>query len=82
VGVPVGLAITALALCLNPSFTFGQRAAVSVIELCLFAYLLFEAASTHEELGVLRHELSRDNSEITNLKKPVRAEIPTASEST
>jgi hypothetical protein len=35
----------------------------------------------HEELGVLRHELLRDNAEVASLKKPVRAEIPNASES-
>jgi len=78
-GVPVGFAITALALWRTPSITFGQRTAVTVIGLCLFAYLLFEAASTHEELGVLRHELLRDNAEMTSFKKPVRAEIPSAS---
>jgi hypothetical protein len=80
-GVPVGFAITALGLWLNSSISFGPRAAVSLIGLCLFAYLLFEAASTHEELGVLRHELLRDNSEIADFKKPVLAEIPNASES-
>jgi hypothetical protein len=80
-GVPVGFAITALALWLNQSITFGQRAAVSIIGLCLFAYLLFEADSTHDELGVLRHELLRDNAEMTTCRKPVRAEIPSASES-
>ena len=60
----MGFAITALALWLNPSITFGQRRAVTVIGLCLFAYLPFEAASTREALGVLRHELLRDNAEL------------------
>jgi hypothetical protein len=56
-GVPVGFAITAPTLWLNQFVNFRFALLLSVIGLFLSAYLLLEAASTHEVLGILRHEL-------------------------
>ncbi len=56
-GVPIGLAMTAPAIWLNPMIS-GEWAGIATgLAFCLSAYLLIEASSTHDALGRLRHEL-------------------------
>jgi hypothetical protein len=75
-GVPIGLAFTAPALWLNP--LASERGAIIATILCgiLFAYLLLEAAATHEVLGELRHELLQEAAGQYRLtpRKPAQAE--------
>ena len=71
-GVPIGLALGLPGVWLNA--TYRSASLISVLALSLGVYLLIEAASTHEELGNLRHELLRQL-DITGSvgKKNVRA---------
>ena len=54
-GVPIGVVLGLPGVWLNA--TVGSAGLISALALSLGVYLLIEAASTHEELGVLRHEL-------------------------
>jgi hypothetical protein len=59
-GVPLGMAMTGPALWLNPALSGSWAACLTVLALGLSAYLLVEAAATHDVLGRLRHELLKD----------------------
>jgi len=59
-GVPVGVVVTAPALWLNPALGRPWAALTTALAVCLSAYLLVEAAATHDVLGKLRHELLKD----------------------
>ena len=59
-GVPVGVVITAPAFWLNPALSGLWPALVTALAVCLSAYLLVEAAATHDVLGKLRHELLKE----------------------
>jgi hypothetical protein len=72
-GVPAGFAITIPALWLNQLVTWQLCILVSALGLLLSGYLLLEAASTHEALGTLRHELLQSDGPTTLPKKIVRA---------
>jgi len=56
-GVPVALLIALPALWLNSAISVQLAAAATVVAAGLTSYLLFEASTTHEVLGTLRHEL-------------------------
>jgi hypothetical protein len=56
-GVPVGLVFATPGLWLNQSTHYLPAILITSLASCLFVYLLLEAASTHEVLGHLRHEL-------------------------
>jgi hypothetical protein len=60
-GVPVGVVVTAPALWLNPALSGLWSALVTTLAVCLSAYLLLEAAATHDVLGKLRHELLKED---------------------
>ena len=59
-GVPLGAVVTAPALWLNPTLSGPWAALVTALAVCLSAYLLVEAAATHDVLGKLRHELLKE----------------------
>lgn len=59
-GVPVGVAVTVPALWLNRAVSDALAASITTLLLCLSAYLLAEAATTHDVLGRLRHELLKE----------------------
>jgi hypothetical protein len=56
-GVPVALLLGAPGIWLNVSARYGAAFLITFLTLGVGVYLLIEAASTHEELGTLRHEL-------------------------
>jgi hypothetical protein len=59
-GVPIGVVLTVPALWLNPALSGFWTALLIALAVCLSAYLLVEAAATHDVLGRLRHELLKD----------------------
>jgi hypothetical protein len=59
-GVPVALAFAVPGVWLNSATHYGPAVLMSTGAACLVAYLLLEAAATHEALGLLRHELLRE----------------------
>jgi hypothetical protein len=59
-GVPVALAIAIPGLWFNNATRCGLAFGMTAGALCLIAYLLLEAAATHEALGLLCHELLKD----------------------
>jgi hypothetical protein len=65
-GVPIGLVIATPAIWVN-SLMNRWAIAATVLALCLCAYLLLEAARTHEVLGRLRHELLKSDGEACSL---------------
>lgn len=60
-GVPLGFAITLPTLWLDPAVSSRLALMTAALGLCVSLYLLFEASSTHEVLGKLRHELLKDD---------------------
>jgi hypothetical protein len=60
-GVPVGVVITAPALWLDPALSGLWATLMTILAVCLSAYLLVEAATTHDVLGKLRHELLKED---------------------
>ena len=61
-GVPIGFVLTCPGLWLNTMVTLQSAIALSLLGTAVAAYLLFEAAATHEALGQLRHELLKNDS--------------------
>jgi uncharacterized membrane protein YwzB len=59
-GVPVALVLALPGVWLNATTHYRAAIAITAGALCLMAYLLLEAAATHETLGVLRHELLQE----------------------
>ena len=59
-GVPVGVVVTAPALWLNPALSGPWASLLTALAVCLSAYLMIEAAATHDVLGKLRHELLKE----------------------
>jgi len=73
-GVPVALLIALPALWLNSAISIQLAAAATVVAAALTIYLLFEANTTHEVLGILRHELLFElQVQLVPGKKKVRA---------
>jgi hypothetical protein len=66
-GVAVALGIALPGLWCNSASRYKPLIVMTAGAFCLIAYLLLEAASTHEALGLLRHEL---------LKEPEAANFP------
>jgi hypothetical protein len=60
-GVPLGLAITSPSIWLNPAMNYRSTIIITTLGSALFVYLLYEAATTHEILGELRHELLKES---------------------
>ena len=58
-GVPVAFLLALPGVWFNVSAYYWPAVLTTVLLLCLGSYLLLEAASTHEVLGTLRHELLR-----------------------
>jgi hypothetical protein len=73
-GVPVALVLALPGVWLNPMTRYWPAVLMSAGAVCLMAYLLLEAAATHEALGLLRHELLKQ-SEVSEFPatKDVRA---------
>jgi hypothetical protein len=61
-GVPIGSLITLPAIWMNPAVAESRALVLSVVISSISAYLLYEAAATHEVLGNLRHELLKEDS--------------------
>jgi hypothetical protein len=59
-GVPVALVVALPGLWFNSATRYKPALGMTAGAFCLIAYLLLEAAATHEALGVLRHELLKD----------------------
>ena len=59
-GMPLGVVATAPALWVNPVVSGAWASSITVVAVCLTAYLLIEAAATHDVLGRLRHELLKE----------------------
>jgi hypothetical protein len=73
-GVPVGIVFAVPGLWLNQAAHYLPAVLITSLAFCLLAYLLLEAASTHDVLGTLRHELLRQVTDAEfSLKKEVRA---------
>ncbi len=58
--MPVGVVLTVPSLWVNAALPSPWAGSISVLAFCLSAYLLAEAAATHEVLGKLRHELLKE----------------------
>jgi uncharacterized membrane protein YwzB len=73
-GVPVALVLALPGLWLYSATHYWPALLMTAGAICLIAYLLLEAAATHEVLGLLRHELLKE-SERTELssRQNVRA---------
>jgi hypothetical protein len=73
-GVPLGVVATSPALWVNPALSKSWAAAVTVLAICLSAYLLAEASATHDVLGELRHELLKEEGTVyTVARKSVQS---------
>jgi hypothetical protein len=59
-GVPVALVAALPGLWFNSAIRYKPALGMTAGAFCLIAYLLLEAAATHEALGVLRHELLKE----------------------
>jgi len=72
-GVPVALVVALPGLWLNSAIHYKPALGMTGGALCLIAYLLLEAAATHEALGLLRHELLKEG-DVTDFysRQPVR----------
>jgi hypothetical protein len=75
-GIPIGLAFTVTGIWFNPSLNCRLAIALTVLSGILFVYLLLEAASTHEVLGELRHELLKESEALYPItpRRPVQSE--------
>lgn len=60
-GMPLGFVATSPALWVNPVLSGAWASSMTVLAVCLSAYLLVEAAATHDVLGRLRHELLKED---------------------
>jgi hypothetical protein len=59
-GVSVALVAAQPGLWFNSAIRYRPALGMTAGAFCLIAYLLLEAAATHEALGLLRHELLKD----------------------
>ena len=71
--VPIGVVVTTPALWLNPALSGVWASFMTTLALCLSAYLLMEAAATHDVLGKLRHELLKEETFAVVARKTVQS---------
>ena len=72
-GVPIGVVVTTPAIWLNPAISGVWASFMTTLAVCLSAYLLVEAAATHDALGKLRHELLKEETFAAVTRKPAQS---------
>ena len=67
----MALAVALPGLWFNTATRYRPALGMTAAALCLIAYLLLEAAATHEALGLLRHELLKEGN-VADIPSPHR----------